>query len=288
MTCRILILSAIAALTPTTPFDVNAEVPVPAGLQPGDSYHLVFNSSTFTNALSSSIDYYNDFVQAAADAAGIGASEGITWKAIASTASIDARVNASISLSTPVYNTRSTGSEKVADGFVDLWDGSIDGFPRYDEFGNENTIDAWTGSTPTGLRATNRTLGDVSGFAWCGRPTVLGPQWLTILQPSTLTQLPVYALSEELTVPDIEIDADFDADDDVDGTDFLLWQRGGGDADGNGTTHDVDLGHWQDQYGRGLNGALQTLSATAVPEPGSLLLISLVVTITAACRSVGR
>ncbi len=288
MTCRILILSSIAALTLAAPHDADAEVPVPAGLQPGDSYHLVFNSSTFTNALSSSIDYYNDFVQAAADAAGIGTSEGITWKAIASTASIDARVNASISLNTPVYNTRAAGSEKVADGFIDLWDGTIDGFPRYDEFGNDNTVDAWTGSTPTGLRATNRTLGDTSGFAWCGRPTLLGPQWLAILQPSTLTQLPVYALSEELIVPDIEIDADFDSDDDVDGTDFLLWQRGNGDADGNGTTDDVDLGHWHDQYGRGFNGALQTPAATAVPEPGSLLLLSLVVTITAACRSVSR
>lgn len=251
-----------------------AQLPVPTGLQPGDTYHLIFNSSTFTNALSSDINVYNDFVQAAADAAGIGASEGVTWKAVASTASIDARVNASVGLSTPVYNTRAAGLEKVADGFVDLWDTTIDNFPKYDEFGNENPIDAWTGSNAVGLRAAGSTLGDPSGTAWCGRPTLLNSQWLSILQPNTLTQLPLYALSEALTVP--EIDADFDTDFDIDGTDFLLWQRGNGDSDGNGTTDSVDLANWQSQYQAGsLSASQAALSTVSVPEPTGLLLLTL-------------
>lgn len=60
--------------------------------------------------------------------------------------------------------------------------------------------------------------------------------------------------------------ADFDGDGDVDGRDFLLWQRGQGDADGNGTSDGEDLAVWQGQYGVG------TLAAVTVPEPGSVVL----------------
>ncbi|MEM8947622.1 MAG: hypothetical protein AAGD11_20800 [Planctomycetota bacterium] len=252
-----------------------ADLPVPAGLQPGDTYHLLFNSSTFTNALSSSIDFYNNFVQAAADAAGIGDSAGVTWKAIVSTASIDARNNAIVGVNTPVYNTRGGGSQRLADGFSDLWDGALDQFPAYTETGNVNTVDPWTGSTPAGLRATGSTLGHPSGTAWCGRPTQLGGQWITFFEPSTLASLPVYALSEELTVPD----ADFDGDSDVDGDDLLRWQRGQGDADSNGTSDAADLTYWNEQYGRGATGSSQALSVVSVPEPASALLLCISATI---------
>jgi len=63
---------------------------VPVGLAPGDSYQLAFVTSATTNATSSDINSYNSFVQAAADAAGIGSSEGVTWSAIASTSAINA------------------------------------------------------------------------------------------------------------------------------------------------------------------------------------------------------
>ena len=101
----------------------DAELPTPTGLSPGDTYHLMFNSSTFTDGLSSNINFYNNFVQAAADAAGVGAGQGVSWRAIASTALIDARVNAVVGADTPVYNTRLGQLEKIADGFSDLWDG---------------------------------------------------------------------------------------------------------------------------------------------------------------------
>ena len=60
---------------------------------------------------------------------------------------------------------------------------------------------------------------------------------------------------------------DFDDNGAVDGTDFLLWQRGfPSDFNGN------DLVDWQDNYAGGGNGP-QLL--TAVPEPGSIVLLSL-------------
>lgn len=55
---------------------------------------------------------------------------------------------------------------------------------------------------------------------------------------------------------------DFDADTDVDGDDFLLWQRG---------PTGLSLTDWQSNYGTGTT----TASVTAVPEPGSALLLVL-------------
>ena len=61
---------------------------------------------------------------------------------------------------------------------------------------------------------------------------------------------------------------DFDADGDVDGSDFLTWQRG------LGTTHtSTDLADWQASFGNPLSAGN---ASTAVPEPTSLGLALLV------------
>ncbi len=72
-------------------------------------------------------------------------------------------------------------------------------------------------------------------------------------------------------------DADFDQDGDVDGRDFLIWQRGfgigttlaQGDANGNESVGAEDLAIWQTQYG---NLPLAS-AATAVPEPATAVLL---------------
>jgi hypothetical protein len=69
--------------------------------------------------------------------------------------------------------------------------------------------------------------------------------------------------------------ADFDRDGDVDGRDFLTWQRNygatevlqsEGDADFDGVVSGDDLIIWQDSYGSALT------AVSTVPEPGSILL----------------
>lgn len=75
------------------------------------------------------------------------------------------------------------------------------------------------------------------------------------------------------------VNADFDGDGDVDGRDFLRWQRGyglggqttnaNGDANGDGIVNGADLAIWQGQYGSGALAA-----AVAVPEPNSWLLLA--------------
>jgi predicted phosphodiesterase len=73
---------------------------------------------------------------------------------------------------------------------------------------------------------------------------------------------------------------DYDSDNDVDGADFLVWQRGFGSttqlaADGNhdGQVNADDLTIWQNNYGTSLNASLSTLES--VPEPATLLLMLL-------------
>lgn len=69
--------------------------------------------------------------------------------------------------------------------------------------------------------------------------------------------------------------ADFDQDDDVDGVDFLTWQRGRGagstlaegDADGDADVDAVDLTVWRFQWG--VAGGAQPVGS-AVPEPTGL------------------
>lgn len=77
------------------------------------------------------------------------------------------------------------------------------------------------------------------------------------------------------------LDANFDDDLDVDGIDFLTWQKNfptlfgatnaTGDADGDGDVELADLGVWQAQYG--IMPAPAVAVASAVPEPTSLLLV---------------
>jgi glucose/arabinose dehydrogenase len=78
-------------------------------------------------------------------------------------------------------------------------------------------------------------------------------------------------------------DADFNNDGDVDGDDFLIWQRHAGttmgasnnmgDADGNGTVDAYDLRSWEALYGTSPSPLAQ--SSQAVPEPGTILLAML-------------
>jgi len=73
-------------------------------------------------------------------------------------------------------------------------------------------------------------------------------------------------------------DADFDADNDVDGADFLTWQRGfesfgfqpSGDASRDDFIDALDLSIWEDQFG---NVSSPLAVSITVPEPGTLLLV---------------
>lgn len=72
-------------------------------------------------------------------------------------------------------------------------------------------------------------------------------------------------ISYTLASPPAGQEGDFDGDDDVDGRDFLLWQRGGSPT----AFSSGDLMDWQNNYGAG-----PLVAFTAVPEPSSLIFAS--------------
>jgi hypothetical protein len=88
--------------------------------------------------------------------------------------------------------------------------------------------------------------------------------------------------------PLIVADADFDEDGDVDGDDFLTWQRNlgtpaamheHGDANGDATVDALDLAQWRADFcGSEPGSGFSQLSVSAVPEPSAALqLVSIVV-----------
>lgn len=98
-----------------------------------------------------------------------------------------------------------------------------------------------------------------------------------------------YAAAQDTPFPDTNpSNGDFDGDGDVDGADFLTWQRGlgltgqpdatTGDADDDGDVDPDDLVLWKSHFG----GSPSAVSA--VPEPGSLGLIVAAGAVLAAIR----
>lgn len=73
--------------------------------------------------------------------------------------------------------------------------------------------------------------------------------------------------------------SDFNADGRVDGADFLEWQRGNGDASGDGVSGQFDLEIWKHQF-----GLSSTSEVAQVPEASSLA-ISMIAAVTLILRS---
>jgi hypothetical protein len=171
---------------------------------PGDTYQLVFVTSTFTDATSSDIGDYNAFVQAAADAAGIGQGStvlgvdapNISWTAIGSTSTVNARDNALV-----VGQVFNLAAEVVATSFTDMWDGTLQNAIAYNEFGvgGVGPNFAYTGSFADGTRHINclGCQGTGSAGVRAGFRTS-ATNWITFTDSGPLTLLPIYALSEVL------------------------------------------------------------------------------------------
>ena len=218
------------------------------GLDPGDTYQLVFITSQSVRATSTDIATYNIHVQSAADAAGIGASEGVTWSAIASTPTVHARDNALVGPDTPIF---AMNMRLVATGFADLWDGSINQPINLTEFGRTNNTDPWTGTNANGTAATGATLGASSGRAWCGNPASTGIRWVHNQTPPTSQSRPLYALSQELMVPYLPTDYNSDGQVDVSDLNSLVGAIAGGgndtsfDLTGDGLVDASDLTAWR-------------------------------------------
>ena len=135
----------------------------------GDTYRLVFVSSTRRNAASSDINDYNAHVQTAANAAGYGS---VTWKAIASTTAVTAIDNTN-SAATDADGAffLMDGATVVSNDKADFWDGSHILGINITETGSATIphngpwgtwSGTWTGSTFDGTAVASRELGTVA------------------------------------------------------------------------------------------------------------------------------
>jgi hypothetical protein len=108
-------------------------------------------------------------------------------------------------------------------------------------------------------------LGDVFPLLFAGdhRSGIFSNENLPALSAGLKWELDYTPNSASLTVVEGS-DGDFDGDGDVDGRDFLLWQRGSSPDPRSAD----DLAAWQANYGVGLLAS----SSTAVPEPGCVVL----------------
>jgi hypothetical protein len=186
------LLSAICLINETAvaaPF-------LPAGVTPGSPYHLVFITRDPRDGVSSNIADYNTFVndQAALNPVLTGNNVGVTYFAIGSTTTVDANANAVVSA--PVYNFF---GQKVADSFVDMWDGSLDTAVRYDQFVNSGFPDLYTGTEAAGLGFAGSELGTANPRAGLGN--LATSDWVTNATTPQASAYAFYGLSEVIIAP---------------------------------------------------------------------------------------
>ena len=146
-----------------------------------------------------STDLGTTLVQAALNPGPTGTGVGVSWKAIASTPSDDARDDALVQA--PVYLM--DGTTLIASDFVDMWNGDISAPIGLTQFGApRGSISVWTGSLTDGTGWAFLELGDFSAVASGHGATAFSDSgWVMDSQADPSGMFPLYALSEKLTVP---------------------------------------------------------------------------------------
>ena len=195
------VVAAFYVLAPT--MGLAAPLTVPTGLNPGDHYRLVFVMRELSNAQSSDISIFNGIVTTAANSIPELAALGTTWRAIASTSTIDARDNTGTNWEldpggAPIYDL---AGGIIANSNLDLWDGTIDApinhFSDGSAFPGSSVSAVWTGTQIDGTRGSN-SLGQP--IPTRGLAGTADNQWVTeSTKPSDLSAK-LYAMSDVLTV----------------------------------------------------------------------------------------
>ncbi len=149
-----------------------------------------------------------------------------------------------------------------------------DGQWRHVEFDMEPTdFVPSLGNTMPGPGGAAGALAGVTQLRILHRPIDGGPddfEFTGVFQPGAVRIDNI--LAEAASPP---VNSDFDGDEDVDGNDFLIWQRGlgagthlTGDANDDGAVDGVDLDLWEADFGAGAAAS----AAAAIPEPAAIRL----------------
>ena len=183
-----------------------AVITTPPDLSPGDQYRLAFVTSG-SRLPSDFIEDYNTFVDGFGDTILPG-----DWKAIASTFHSDAvQMSARDNTGTqgdaaiPIYNVL---GNRVADGYDDLWDGSIQTSIAYNENGETEINFVLTGTHQTGVIWSAQYY---TNYGYTLPGSYLNEDWINFGETLTASTLwdddglsggpKMYGLSEVLVVP---------------------------------------------------------------------------------------
>lgn len=172
---------------------------IPGGLNPGDTYQLVFVTQGGTHG-AGNLAFYDAFVQTQASIAGsLTSAYGATWGAIAAIFDpIDNNIILNAGVAGPVYRLDGT---QVATNSADFWDGSLLSAISLDQFGATTSAGVWTGvQDATGSVNVTSLLFSSSAPAF-GLSSSPGSTWAFISNTSNATLNRVYGISEVLTVP---------------------------------------------------------------------------------------
>ena len=193
---------------------------IPAGINPGDNFRLLFVTSTLGRELpTANIGAANAIVQARADANALLQPFKDGFRALISTSEVDARDNTETAPAGTAYTTNEgvpifwVNGAKVADDYADFYDGSWDSSP-YTVWKTENgdqTItnfdkEVWTGSDADGTRhATAYAGADPVQYGWLGGGTISDNS--SDARTSSEKGLAYYGLSPVITVQPVAADA---------------------------------------------------------------------------------
>jgi hypothetical protein len=169
-------------------------------LEEGAMYRVLFVTSTATNASSSDIEYYNAFVSTAAVSGSVTGGLGLTWKALASTASINAQENTGILNSDNTTVTLfNTFGEIIATSGADLWDELLSATVHLDESGVDGQRYVWTGTRPNGQPLDGETLGTIA--PWAGISTFVNKYAFKDDVTLATSEYGVYGVSNVVSKP---------------------------------------------------------------------------------------
>ncbi len=177
----------------------------------GDPYRFAFHTNSETGSVtgneSSDITYYDGFVQGLANASEaypISEDDGVTWKVIGSTSTVDARdhthTNPNVETGNAIYLLN--GSTLVAKDNAQLWSGTIQNIINITDRGETWAHWPYTGTMNDGTKRTGGSNNGPLGPGTTGQGNAgTASQWVWRTWTGRNGDLlPLYALSDPLTI----------------------------------------------------------------------------------------
>ena len=179
---------------------------VPSDVSAGDSFRLLFVSTTTRHGRTAVVGPYDTHVRTAAASGHTDIQEhSAHFRALVSAEAVDARIHTGTTFTDgdkgiPIYWL---GGAKVADDYEGFFDGAWDSNAPRDESGTltATTVEVFTGSADDGTKVANRYVGSTSAETRVGTPGTSGEELDSGDDRSTDDEIAYYGLSGIFTIP---------------------------------------------------------------------------------------